>query len=226
MKSTLFSTIGSKTLKTLTKGGIGLLLLSCGLFPVNSAKASLVAALNPSSSGNMFIYDINFLNATDAGSSQPSERLDGCGTSCNGTNGNTSFATVYDLFGVTAASITLTGPSASMFTLTTQTTGITPSGVSPTDGPLLNFTVTYIGPATTTAFSDAAVVAVTSTSTARGFSFYTGQDTKNTGGAAGTVAANIGMVTVPVAGTPEPGSMLTLASGGILILAGMLRRRK
>ena len=112
-----------------TKGGLGLLFLSSALFPINSAKASLVAALNPTSAGNTFVYDINFLNATDTGSGQPSERLDGCGTSCNGTNGNAAYATVYDLFGVT--SITLAPGYSTMFVLTTQNTGITPPGVAP-----------------------------------------------------------------------------------------------
>lgn len=207
--------------------GLGIFLLSCGLLSVNSAQASMVAVLSPSSSGNTFIYDINFLNTTDIGSGQPSERIDGCGSSCTGAVGsNAAYATVYDLTGVTAANIVLNPAFAALFKLTTQTTGITPSGTLPTDGAAINFTVTYLGPQTTAPFSDAAVITVTAPTSVRVNGNYTGQDSNNVGLVAGTLASNIGMVAVPGASTPEPGPMLTMASGGMLLLAGMLRRRK
>lgn len=204
--------IYTSTKSVATKGALTFLFVLCSLFP-SVADAALVAALNPASSGNTFIYDINFLNAIDVGSGQPSERLDGCGTGCNGTNGNPAYATVYDLFGVT--SISLAPAYATTFVLTTQATGITPVGVGPTDGPLINFTVTYIGPGTTTPFSDVMVVAIVSSSATRGLANYTGEDTKNTGGAIGTIAANIGFITIPVAsvGTPEPAVMFLIGSG-------------
>lgn len=51
------------------------------------------------------------------------------------------FFTIYDIAGLVAGSAT--GPSG--WTATQQTPGITPDGISPTDGPLPNLTWTYSG---------------------------------------------------------------------------------
>ena len=83
-------------------------------------------------SGGTFVYDLNFSNSTDAVTGQPAQRLD-----------TTSFATIYDISGLT--SVTLNPVFPSLFVLSQQATGFTPAGITPIDTAVPNVTLRYIG---------------------------------------------------------------------------------
>ncbi len=215
MKTQQFQTVLSKGLKSLALLGL------CGMFfQAVPAKASIVLVFNQSlSSGNTFVYDFNFATTLDPGPPPAStDRLD------NGTAGTIrSFATLYDIGGF----VTAFSGSASIM-VTNQTTGITPGGTTPPDGPLTNVTLSYIGPSGVTVDTTyVGAVVVNSTITTTSLGYFTGQDTKNAGAGAGTEAANLGRVAIPTtAAIPEPASLSMFAGGAALLLGSWVRRKK
>ena len=185
----------------------------------SSAQASVVFVFEgvvpgPVAGQTTYQYDLNFVTTVDSMSGSTNDRF---------VAGST-FGTLYDIVGFINASVTAGSP----FTFSTQLTGITPVGIAPTDsGSLTNITVNYTGPTTTMSTSFPLLLTVNSSATAiNPNGQYSGQDVKNAGSSAGTLATNFGFVAVPSAATPEPASMFTMAGGALLLLAGNLRRKK
>jgi hypothetical protein len=174
----------------------------------------VTAGTNPGTA--TFNYDLDFQSTTDPGTTLPTDKF---------MSGGSTYGTLYDIPAFVSAS--LGGSASSSFILTTQLVGITPAGTAPTDSTTLtNITLTYTGSTTTssTAFPFALTVVSTASSTNLNGQ-YTGQDIKNAGAAAGSLAANIGFVAVPSA-VPEPASLFSFATGAALLLVGGLRRRR
>lgn len=172
---------------------------------------------SPSISGNLFTYDLNFSNSIDGTTLQPNQRLE-----------LGDFATLYDISGLN--SFTLNPAFTSLFTISQQNVGVTPSGVAPTDNPALpNLTLTYIGPTTTTDQSFSQILTVNSSfTTVNPLGQYTGETTKNSGVADGSAVGAIGFVAVPGVDitTPEPGSLALLVGASLSGSVFALRRRR
>ena len=162
-----------------------------------------------------FTYDVDLQSTIDSGTGMPTDSFQA---------GGSTYGTLYDITGF--VSYTLTPATAAVFTPSAQLIGITPSLENPPDSPLLtNITLTYKGATTTSSVSYLLGLTVVSTSSSvNPNGVYTGQDIKNTGGAAGTVAQNIGFVAVP-SSVPEPATLFSFAGGAALLLFGGLRRR-
>jgi|GEM_PF-1969354 len=168
-------------------------------------------------SGGTFVYDLNFSNSTDAVTGQPVQRLD-----------TTSFATIYDISGLT--SVTLNPVFSSLFVLSQQATGFTPAGITPIDTAVPNVTLRYIGANTTADASYAQILTVNSTFTSLNTKGqFSGVTTKNTGAAVGTPIGSIGQLAVPgvtATNTPEPGSIALLVGAGLSGSMFAFRRRR
>ncbi|MCW3097957.1 MAG: hypothetical protein JWL77_3575 [Chthonomonadaceae bacterium] len=198
-------------------------MMTLGSLPLinGQAHADLVFNVN-NIVGTTYTYDLNFADNIDAGSGLASQRLQA---------GN--FATIYDVGGFTGA--TLDPAFASLFTLSTQTVGITPGGTLPSDDPTLtNVTLTYNGPTLTSDQSYMNILHLTSTfPTLNTNGQYSSLVTKNAGDASGTDIGSIGTVSVPgpltgprVPGTPEPGSVALFVGAGLSGSLFAFRRRR
>ncbi len=162
-----------------------------------------------------FVYSAAFNTQLDAGTGQPAETL---------TSG--SFVTLYDVPGL--INFALDPAFASRFTLTSQSTGMTPSGIAPPDSSAPNLTLVYNGPtlSTTTFFTNVFSLTSQFTGTAPGAGYFSGQDTKGTGPSAGSSIGSIGRITQPAAATPEPASLVMLAIGLVGVGATYRSRRR
>jgi hypothetical protein len=176
------------------------------LVVAGAAQASFVPLFqgtSPSGSNTAFNYTLSFGAGTSAGG--PVERLQ-----------SGDFLTIYDIPGFVSA----TAPAG--FSLSVQNTGITPGGTVPADDSQLpNVTFTYTGDTLTTdtSFVNALIISSFGDQTTGTF---TSRDTSNQP-PAGQPVAQIGPVTIPGGGVPEPGSILGLGALGMLL---SMRRRK
>jgi hypothetical protein len=199
-----------------TSRSLGVLMTALGALTLGSLQARADLQFTaPNIAGNVFTYDLNFSTSIDGGTGTAAQRL---------VNGN--FATLYDINGLTGA--TLNPIYNSLFVMTQQNTGVTAGGTAPTDNALPNITLRYIGSTTTTDQSFTNILTLTSSfSTVNPFGQYTAETTKNSGAAAGSIVGAIGNVAVPgVSSTPEPGSMAMLVGAGLSGGAFMLKRRR
>ncbi|CAN5646960.1 hypothetical protein BH09PLA1_BH09PLA1_06150 [soil metagenome] len=191
-------------MRPLIKGkwaGLSILLVS------GAAYASFVPVFSATSVGpgtdTTFSYDLNF-STGQLPSGQPIERLD-----------PGDFVTIYDIPGFVSA----TAPAN--FSLSTQLIGINGFGTVPNDDAnLINVTFTYTGASTTTNtnFLSALIISNFSLTDLDNF---TSEDTGNAVPNNGQPIGQIGLVTVPSPGIPEP-SILGLGALGAISL---LRRR-
>lgn len=195
--------------------------LSAMALGVTPASASVIFVFEGTSAGSVagttnFTYDVNFQTNTDLGTGLPSDRFVG---------DTTTFGTLYDIGGFISAVL---NPVTAPFTVATQLVGRTPVGIAPTDSPsVTNITLTYTGGTITTDMSFPLVLVVDSSLSGLNVNGqYSGQDIKNAGGAAGTVATNFGFVPVPASSVPEPASIYAFAGGLSLLLVGRLGRRR
>jgi hypothetical protein len=205
------------TVTRTTFRSIGMIMTALGALTLGSLQARADLQFTaPNIAGNIFTYDLNFSTSIEASTGAAAQRLE---------NGN--FATLYDIGGLNSA--TLNPTFSSLFVLSQQNPGITPSGTAPTDGSLPNLTLRYIGPTQTTDQSFASILTINSTFTGvNPNGQYTGQTTKNSGVSAGSFIGAIGSVGVPGAApaTPEPGSLAMLVGAGLSGSAFMFKRRR
>lgn len=181
-----------------------------------SARADFVPAYDSTppvgTPSNVFYYSLNFSSTRTPVTAAPIDTL---------VAGDQ--ITIYDVKGLTSLSqISLTGP----FSATVQYTGLTPSGLAPSDDPTIeNVTITYTGAAHVTSdtpFTDALKI------TDPGYSgvvlgTFTSTDEKTSGPATGTTLKTLGGVSIPNA-VPEPAS-LTLMGLGLAGAAALKRQR-
>ena len=203
-------------LKSFSALAAGVVFLSMVSAP---ARASVVFVFEGTSAGAIagqtnFKYDLNFVTTPDAGTGQPNDNF----------VPTTTFGTLYDIVGFVSATLTPGSP----FAYTVQNIGVTPIGIAPTDGNALpNITIVYTGPATTASTSFPLLLTVSSTASSTNVNGqYSGQDVKNAGASAGSLATNFGFVAVPASSTPEPASMFMMGSGALLLLVGRFRAKK
>ncbi len=192
------------------------------------ANASLIPTLSseaPTGPNFAFTYTANVT---------PDERLDPTatnGVTCPGA-GNTlvqcnpagTFFTIYDIPGFVSAFA-----SASGWTLSEQTIGVTPSTIngSSFDSPsLMNVTFAYTGPVVAGPTSFTGFQIVSSNSGVNNSGHFTSQSTNNIGSAAGTTAQLSGSVAVPGSTVPEPKSLVMIGLGVVAIMLGGARRRR
>lgn len=192
------------------------------------ANASLIATLaSQTPLGSNFAFNYSATVTAD-------ERLDPAATSgvtCPGP-GNTevqctppgTFFTIYDIPGFVSASTTASGWGD-----TTQLLGITPSTINGAafDSPTLtNVTFMYTGPVVAGTLVLSGFQIVSSDSAINLAGHFTSQSTNNVGADAGLTAQLSSSVGVPAATVPEPGSLIMLAAGLMLTVAGMCRRTR
>ena len=192
----------SRLSKWLVAGGIVLVGTAVG-----EARAGFVNVLEDGTSdipNGVFVYQVDFNTQIDTGSGSPVEVA---------TPGD--FTTMYDLPGLISA--TLNPAYAAQFTLTTQISGVTPANVLPTDGPLTNVTLTYIGATLTSSQQYVDALTIVSAFTAiNPQGQFTAQSTKGFGLDAGMKIGSIGSVSIPRS-VPEPAALALLLIGGVAV---------
>jgi len=193
-----------------------------------SANASLIPALSTeTASGSNFAFNYSASVTSD-------ERLDTTatdGVTCPGP-GNTlvqcnpagTFFTIYDIPGFVSAST-----SAAGWTVSTQDLGITPSSIDAGtfDSPMLmNVTFMYAGPVVPGPDTLTGFQIVSSDGGQNLDGHFTSQATKNTGADSGVTAQLVSSLVIPMATVPEPGSFILWATGLLLTMAGLYRRKR
>jgi hypothetical protein len=152
---------------------------------------------------------------------------------------NGDYFTMYDIGGMVAAD-TLASATPAGWSITIQDTGITPTGLAPTDLPGVahqNATFTYSGPDKTTPGSTAVPLGTfrlvsTGNDTVVGIFNLTTQTHYDTGKFKGQIENTISNFAVPVttgepnpSDTPEPATLLMLGLGLPFVGVAALRRR-
>ena len=192
------------------------------------ANASLIPSLSTeTASGSNFAFNYSASVTTD-------ERLDPAatdGVTCPGP-GNTlvqcnpagTFFTIYDIPGFVSAGTTSAGWSVS-----TQALGITPSSINATtfdSAMLMNVTFMYTGPVVPGPDTFTGFQVVSSDGGVNLDGHFSSQATKNTGPDSGVSAQLVSSVAIPMSTVPEPGSFILWASGLLLTMAGLYRRKR